>query len=41
MIRRKRELFGDDRRLIGEYKTTMEFGGFKLRAEARTPYGKG
>jgi hypothetical protein len=34
-------LFGDDQRLRREYKTTMEFGGFKLKAEARTPYGKG
>ena len=41
MIRRKRELFGDDRRLRREYKTTMELGGFKFKAEARTPYGKG
>jgi len=37
MIRRKQALLGDDQRLIGEYKTTMELGGFKLKAEARTP----
>ena len=38
MISRKRELFGDDHRLVGEHKITMEDGGFKLWAEARTPY---
>ncbi len=40
MIRRKRELFGDDDRLIGEYTIAMEDGGFNLRAEARTPYSE-
>ena len=40
MIRRKRDLFGDDHRLIGEYKIIKENGGFKLRAEARTPYSE-
>ncbi len=38
MISRKRELFGKDYRLVGDHKITMEKGGFKLWAEARTPY---
>jgi len=38
MISRKREMFGDDHRLVREHKITMEDGGFKLWAEARTLY---
>jgi len=38
MIRRKRELFGKDYWLVGDHKITMEKSGFKLWAEARTPY---
>jgi hypothetical protein len=38
MIARKRELFGNDHRLVGEYKVTMERGGLRLWAEARTPH---
>lgn len=38
LISRKRTLFGDDQRLIGEYKLTMNKGELKLRVEARSPY---
>lgn len=38
MIARKRELFENDHRLVGEYKVTMERGGLRLWAEARTPH---
>ena len=40
MIVRKRTQFGDDHRLIGEYRLRVENGGFNLRAEARSPYPK-
>ena len=36
-IHRKRTLFGDDLRLIGEYKLIRKDGGITLRAEARDP----
>jgi hypothetical protein len=37
LIIRKRSLFGDDQRLVGEYKVTMKKGCLNLWAEARTP----
>jgi hypothetical protein len=37
LIARKRQLFGDDHRLIGEYKLTRKDGELRLRAEARDP----
>jgi hypothetical protein len=39
LIARKRVLFGEDRRLIGEYKVTFEQGRFTLRA-ARAPQSR-
>lgn len=38
MIQRKRESFGDDHRLIGEYKMYLRDGEWRLRAEAHDPY---
>jgi hypothetical protein len=38
LITRKRELFGDDHRLIGEYKLTRKAGQLHLWAEARNPF---
>jgi hypothetical protein len=38
MIARKRSLFGDDQRLIGEYQFVRRNGELRLRAEARSPY---
>lgn len=38
MILRKKAIFGDDLRLIGEYRVTKRFGGWKLRAEAKDPW---
>lgn len=37
LITRKRRLFGDDHRLVGEYKLRREEGRWILRAEARAP----
>jgi hypothetical protein len=37
LIARKRNLFGDDDRLVGEFKLTRKGGGICLRAEARDP----
>jgi hypothetical protein len=37
MILRKRQLFGDDLRLIGEFKILEKNGEWRLRAEARAP----
>ena len=37
LIARKRALFGDDQRLIGEYKVTLKHGKMNLWAEAREP----
>jgi len=37
LIERKRTVFGDDDRLIGEYKLFRKGGEFRLRAEARDP----
>jgi len=37
MISRKRALFGDDLRLIGEYRLTQKNGEWRLWAEARDP----
>ena len=37
LIDRKRTLFGDDERLIGEYKLYRKDGEIRLRAEARDP----
>lgn len=39
LIDRKRLLFDDDHRLIGEYKLFRKGGEFRLRAEARDPRG--
>jgi hypothetical protein len=41
MIDRKRTLFGDDQRLIGEYELYRKGGELRLRAEARSPSRKG
>ena len=38
LIERKRTLFGDDPRMIGEYRVTRTEDGFNLWAEARNPY---
>ncbi len=38
LINRKRTFFGDDQRIIGEYKLTIKKEGLNLRAEARSPY---
>ena len=40
LIIRKRTLFGNDQRLIGEYRLTMKKGEFNLQVEARTSYPK-
>jgi hypothetical protein len=37
LIDRKRTLFGDDNRLIGEYKLFLKGREVRLRAEARSP----
>jgi hypothetical protein len=37
MIARKRSLFGDDQRLIGQYKFVRRRGELRLRAEAKSP----
>jgi hypothetical protein len=37
LIVRKRRLFGDDHRLVGEFKLTRQNGEIRLRAEARDP----
>lgn len=41
MISRKKAMFGDDLRLIGEYSVTKKLGGWNLRAEARDPRERG
>jgi hypothetical protein len=38
MIARKMELFGNDHRLVGESKVTMERDGFRPWTEARMPH---
>jgi len=38
MIARKRELFADDTRLIGNWKVTRTEDGVKLHADARDPH---
>lgn len=40
LIQRKRALFADDERIIGEYKLYRKDGGIRLRAEARNPRTK-
>lgn len=37
LIVRKHSLFGDDHRLVGEFKLTRQNGELRLRAEARDP----
>lgn len=37
LIARKRKLFGDDDRLVGEFKFLRKGGKLRLRAEARDP----
>jgi hypothetical protein len=37
LIERKRTLFGDDQRLIGEYTVYRKDGEIRLRAESRDP----
>jgi hypothetical protein len=37
LIQRKRDFFGDDHRLVGEYKLYRRDGEIRLRAEARDP----
>ncbi len=37
LIFRKHNLFGDDHRLVGEFKLTRKDGEMNLRAEARDP----
>ena len=38
MIARKRELFADDERMIGEWEVTRTEDGINVRADARDPY---
>jgi len=38
LISRKRTLFGDDHRLVGEFKFVRNEGERRLRVEARSPY---
>ena len=38
MIARKRELFADDERMIGDWEVTRTEDGIKVRADARDPY---
>jgi hypothetical protein len=40
LIDRKHNLFGDDHRLVGEFKLTCKNGELNLRAEARDPRRK-
>jgi hypothetical protein len=40
LIFRKHNLFGDDHRLVGEFKLTRKNGELNLRAEARDPRRK-
>ncbi len=40
LIFRKHNLFGDDHRLVGEFKLTRKDGELRLRAEARDPRRK-
>lgn len=40
LIQRKRQLFGDDHRLVGEFKLTLTNGELNLRVEARDPATK-
>ena len=40
LIQRKRQLFGDDHRLVGEFKLTLKNGELNLRVEARDPTTK-
>ena len=40
LIQRKRRLFGDDHRLVGEFKLTLKNGELNLRVEARDPTTK-
>lgn len=40
LIARKRSLFGDDHRLVGEFKLRRDGGEWILRAEARDPTSK-
>ena len=37
MIARKRNLFGDDHRVVGQFKLTRKKGELRLWAEARDP----
>lgn len=37
LIQRKRDSFGDDHRVVGEYKLYRKDGEIRLRAEARDP----
>jgi hypothetical protein len=41
LVDRKRTLFGDDPRLIGEYKLFRKGGEIRVRAEARAPTATG
>lgn len=41
MVQRKRTLFGDDERLVGEFEVLFEDGGVRLWAEARDPRSRG
>ena len=38
MIARKRELFADDERMIGDWEVTRTEDGINVRADARDPY---
>ena len=38
MIARKRELFADDERMIGDWEVTRTADGINVRADARDPY---
>jgi hypothetical protein len=41
LIDRKRDLFGEDHRLIGDYRVTRKEGELRVWAEARDPRGLG
>jgi hypothetical protein len=38
MITRKRELFADDERMIGDWEVTRTEDGINVRADARDPH---
>jgi hypothetical protein len=41
LIERKKAQFGDDHRLMGEFRVSLSNGVLPVRAEARDPYAMG